>query len=179
MTTVPQRINVVGSSGSGKSTTARRISEKMGIPYLEMDAIYWKPNWQESDYGEFLENLGRELDRPAWVLDGNYGRTVACKWNNVDMVVWLDLPYWQVFYQVLTRTLKRSITQEELWSGNRESLKQAFFEKDSVIWWSLTHLASNRRRYADAVTDPQYEHINFVRLQSRKEVTEFIDSLNA
>jgi hypothetical protein len=75
--------------------------------------------------------------------------------------------------------LKRSITQEELWSGNRESLKQAFFEKDSVIWWSLTHLTSNRRRYADAMTDPQYEHIQFVRLQSRKEVTEFIGSLNA
>lgn len=53
------------------------------------------------------------------------------------MVVWLDLPYWQVLYQVLTRTLKRSITQEELWSGNRESLKQAFFEKDSVIWCHL------------------------------------------
>ena len=117
----PDRINVVGSSGSGKSTLASRLAVKIDAPYVELDAIHWQPDWAESPDAELLANLKAALAGERWVLDGNYQRTEPIKWKRVQMVVWLDLPFWLVFWQILVRTIRRSITREMLWAGNRES----------------------------------------------------------
>lgn len=171
------RFNVVGSSGSGKSTTGRLIAEVLGLPYVEIDEVFWRPNWTESPDDEFYTALREALSGDAWVVDGNYSRTVPIKWERAQVVVWLDLPYWLILYQVIARTLKRSISGEELWAGNRESLRKAFFDKDSIILWSLTHLSAVRRGYTKAAEDPRFSHIKFVRLKSRRQVSNFIASL--
>jgi len=176
-TTLPLRINVVGSSGSGKSTTARLIADRLNVPYIEIDALFWKPNWTESTETELNDKLTQTLAAEAWVLDGNYARTVPIKWQRAQMIVWLDLPYWLIMYQVITRTLRRSLQQEELWSGHRESLWKAFIQKDSVIYWSLTNLSRIRRRYLKAMEDPQFAHLQFIRLRSRGDVRHFLDTL--
>ena len=74
-----------------------------------------------------MARLEKALEPTTWVLDGNYDRTRAIKWPRATMVIWLDLPYWQVLWQVFTRTMKRSLTQEKLWSGNQESFERHFF----------------------------------------------------
>lgn len=58
-----KRINVVGTSGSGKSTFSQMLAETLEYPHLEMDAIYWKPNWQESSDDEFFTNLAENCPR--------------------------------------------------------------------------------------------------------------------
>jgi len=40
------RINVVGTSGVGKSTLARHLAGRLAVPYIEMDRLYWRENWQ-------------------------------------------------------------------------------------------------------------------------------------
>ncbi|XOV86619.1 MAG: adenylate kinase [Pseudomonadota bacterium] len=171
------RFNVVGSSGSGKSTLGRLIAEHLGLPRIELDALYWGPDWQEPPEQEFLVRVRAALDSDRWVLDGNYSRTVPIKWQRVQVVVWLDLPYAVILYQVISRTLRRVFRQEELWSGNRESFRKAFFSRDSVIWWSLTNLARVRRGYETAMKSEDFAHIRFVRLRSRRAVREFVTSL--
>ena len=94
------------------------------------------------------------------MLDGNYHRTAPIKWHKVEVVVWLDLPYWQIFWQVLSRTLRRSITREELWAGNRESLAKAFFSRDSILVWSLTNMKKIRVRYSEVMQDESYSGIH-------------------
>ncbi len=172
------RFNVVGSSGSGKSTVGRLIADALGLKYVEIDSIFWRENWTEAPENEFLVDLRNALSGDSWIVDGNYSRTVPVKWKNVEVVVWLDLPYALILYQVISRTLKRSLTGEELWAGNRENLTKAFLQKDSVILWSMTHLGMIRRRYASAKDDPAYRHIRFVRLRSRKQVRNFINGLS-
>lgn len=172
-----QRINVVGCSGSGKSTTARLIAARLGLQYIELDALYWGPGWTEPTDKVLLAGLEQALAPDAWVLDGNYARTEAVKWRDVQMIVWLDLPYWLIFWQVLRRTLKRSWHQEELWAGNRESLAKAFFSKDSILLWSVTNMAKVRRQYLAIMTDPAYSHISFVRLRDRAAISHWFDSL--
>lgn len=174
-----QRVNIVGTSGSGKSTAGKLIAKKLGYPYVELDEIQWKPNWTESTEEELFTNLERSLEGESWVLDGNYSKTVPIKWKRVQLVVWLDLPYWLTLYQVISRTIRRSLTKEELWAGNRESLRKAFFHRDSIIWWSLTNLRKNRRHYLAAMGDARYSHIRFVRIRSRKELAVFVESLSA
>ncbi len=172
-----QRINMVGSSGSGKSTAGKVIAKKLGYPYIELDEIHWQPNWTESTEQELSFNLERSLQGESWVLDGNYSRTVPIKWKRVQLVVWLDLPYWLTLYQVISRTIRRSVTKETLWAGNRESLGKAFFSRDSIIWWSLTNLRKVRRQYLAAMIDPDLAHIRFVRIRSRQELTSFVAAL--
>lgn len=169
-----QRINIVGSSGSGKSTIGKLVAKKLDYPYVELDEIQWKPNWTESTDEELFTKLEPALEGDCWVLDGNYSKTVPIKWKRVQLVVWLDLLYWLILYQVISRTFRRSLTKEELWAGNRETLRKAFFHRDSIIWWSLTNLSKNRRQYLAAMRDPRYNHIRFVRIRSRKELAQFL-----
>lgn len=175
-----RRINVVGTSGSGKSTFSRMLAKKLDYPYLEMDAMFWKPNWQESSDEEFFAKLKGSLSQEGWVLDGNYNRTVDIKWANVDHVIWIDYPFSRTAYQAIKRALIRSMTKTELWNktGNVETFRKSFFSRDSVILWTLKTYNRNRVRYKEMFNDPKYSHIEFVRLTSPKMAKTFIDELN-
>jgi energy-coupling factor transporter ATP-binding protein EcfA2 len=75
------KVNVIGTSGSGKSTLAKRIAAELDIPYIEMDRLYWCPDWQGTPDAILLEKLETTLKASAeWVLDGNYNRTRPVKW---------------------------------------------------------------------------------------------------
>ena len=83
------RVNVVGTSGSGKSTFARLLASKLELPVMEMDALYWDRNWSEPSDEVFFTRLRAALAQPRWVLDGNYDRTLPIKWQAATTVIWL------------------------------------------------------------------------------------------
>jgi adenylate kinase family enzyme len=89
-----QRVLVMGSSGSGKSTFARRLSEIAGIPFVSLDALYWKPGWVAPDNAEFEQRVAEIARQPRWVMDGNYTRYGAgeLRRQTSDTVIWFDLP---------------------------------------------------------------------------------------
>jgi adenylate kinase family enzyme len=99
-----QRILVMGSSGSGKSTFARRLSEITGIPTVSVDALFWKPGWIESDRAEFRERLAAAVRQPRWIMDGNYVSHLGELRRDVsDTVFWFDLPRATCMLGILTR----------------------------------------------------------------------------
>ena len=165
------KINVVGSSGSGKSTLAQHLARELALPYIELDALFWQPNWTPAPEPAFLAHIKRALSAPGWVLDGNYDRTRPIKWANVEVVIWLDLPAWRILFQVLKRTLWRSLKGEVLWAGNRETLRKALFSRDSILLWAITSLGPIRRRYQAIMSDPSCSHIHFVRVQTQRALT--------
>ena len=168
------RINVVGTSGSGKSTFSKRIAEKLNIPYIQLDELFWKPNWTESSDEELFPKLEKALSSNEWVLDGNYPRTIAVKWKRVQMVVYLDLPFHIVLYRIIKRSLIRAFKNEELWAGNRETIWKQLFTRDSIILWTLKTFHTNRERFEVNSKNPEYSSIKFVRLCSRKEAEDFV-----
>ena len=170
------RINLVGASGSGKSTLAKQIAQSLKLPYFEMDEIFWLPNWQEPDDEDFFEDVDQVVQKDAWVLDGNYRRLQQIKWQRVQVVVWIDLPYMLIIWRLLMRTCRRVCREEVLWAGNIETLARAF-SSSSVIWWSLKSLRTRRREYTAAAKAPGFSHIQFIRLRSRSEVSEFLADL--
>jgi adenylate kinase family enzyme len=173
------RTNVVGVSGGGKSTFARALASRLGAPYIEMDTLFWKPNWQQSSDEEFFEKIEVALDRPRWVLDGNYGRTKRVKWMNVTAIVWLDYSFPRVVFQAVKRALGRAITQRELWpgTGNRESFRRTFMSRDSVLLWTLQTYGRRRAEYPRMAEDQRLAHVTFVRLRSPRESRRFLESL--
>ncbi len=176
----PRRINVVGTSGSGKSTVAQRLARQLGLPCIEMDALFWRPGWQESDDPSFFARLQRALAQPGWVLDGNYQRTAALKWRDVQMIVWIDYSFVRTFHQAVSRALRRAFSGEELWpgTGNRETLRRAILSRNSILLWTLKNYRSNRRRYTEVFADPRLAHVQRVRLRSPANVETFLLSLH-
>ena len=175
-----KRINVIGTSGSGKSTFSRKLADSLSYPYYEMDALFWKPNWGESTDEELFSAVAKVTNQPEWVLDGTYNRTVPIKWKHVDTVIWINYSFPRTIYHAIKRALNRSWTQQELWAGtgNRESFKKSFMSKDSIILWTLKTYQKNRKRYEIMMNSPDYNHINFVRLNNPKQAYEFINEIN-
>ena len=178
-TAFPTRINVVGVSGSGRSIFAKRLSELAGIPLVEMDAVFWKPDWEMPSDEEFFGKLSTAIAGDEWILDGNYSRTTPIKWSRVQLVIWIDYSFPRTLWQSVRRTWRRARSKEELWpgTGNRESLRNSFFRKESVIWWSIISRARARRRYFAAMRDPKCSHIEFVRLTSRAGADRYLTEL--
>jgi adenylate kinase family enzyme len=99
-----QRVLVMGSSGSGKSTFARRLSEITGIPFVSLDALYWKPGWVASDKAEFRERLTEVALQPRWIMDGNFpSHLVELRRDACDTVIWFDLPRRSCMFGIMRR----------------------------------------------------------------------------
>ena len=173
------RINVVGTSGSGKSTFCRQLSELLSIPHIEMDTFFWQPNWTKLDDEKFCSILEEELKQESWILDGGYSHLTSTKWANVECVIWLDYSFTRTLSQAVRRAFRRSITKEELWpgTGNRESFRRTFLSRESVILWTIQTWKKNRKKYEALMNDPEYEQIHFIRLRSRRESEAFLESV--
>lgn len=157
---------------------ARRLSERMGAPHVELDALFHGPGWQPADADAFLAAVERATSDDTWVVDGNYRAVVGegPVWARADTVVWLDLPRRVVMRQVVLRTLRRGLRREVLWNGNREPLAGLlrWDPERSVVRWAWTTYDERRRRLEAAMASPSCTHLRFVRLRSRAEVEAFV-----
>ena len=175
------KINVVGTSGSGKSTVGRQLAQRFAVPYIEMDKLYWRPNWQNAADEEFLQQVEQALQSaPAgWVLDGNYTRTKAVKWREVDWVIWVDYGFCRTLYQAVRRAVWRARNKIELWpgTGNVDSFSRCFFSRESVILWTIKTYRLNRKKYLAELQNPDNRHILFIQLRSPAETAAFLASL--
>ena len=174
-----ERINVVGTTGSGKTTMARALAARIDAPCIELDALFWKPNWGETPDDEFLPKVDEATRGARWVLDGNYSRTRAITWARADTVVWLDYSFPRVFAQLLRRTISRAFTRRELWSGNRERFATSFFSRDSILIWCLKTYWRRRRNTPKLMDRPEHRHLRFVRLRSPREARAWLAGFDA
>jgi adenylate kinase family enzyme len=129
-----QRVLVMGSSGSGKSTFARRLSEITGLPFVSLDALYWKPGWVASDNTEFEQRVAEVARRPQWVMDGNYTGSGAGELRRQvsDTVIWFDLPRSSCMFGIMKRIAgSYGKVRPEMAEGCREKIDFEFFR---YVW---------------------------------------------
>ncbi len=176
-----QRVSVVGNSGSGKSTLARRIAAILEVPHHELDAVYHQPDWTPIDPADFSVRIEEITSSSGWVVDGNYREMVVDGpvWQRADTVVWLDLPRRTVLRQVTWRTVSRGVRRQELWNGNRESLRNllSWDPERSLVRWAWTQHEKYRRRYGDAMASPDHAHLRFVHLTNHDEAERWLASI--
>lgn len=171
-----RKILVIGPNGSGKTTFAKKLSQKINIPYYELDNIYWKPNWGESSNDEFRTNVDNVTSNIEWIVDGNYARNQDLTLARADTIIWLDYPFIKIIYRVLKRTIVRSITKEPLWHNNKESLSR-MFSKDSIILFAIRSYKRKSRRYGKLMNSEEAGEINWVRISNKREESEFWNQL--
>jgi len=175
------RISVVGSSGSGKTTVAVAIAEALDCPRLELDSVFHQPDWTPLPDDDFRAVARGFVEQDRWVVDGNYTSlgVLDLVWSRADTVVWLDMPKRVVMQRVIRRTLRRAIKREELWNGNREPISNftKWAPEENIIRWAWTRYDHTKEKYADRMNDRMWSHLDFARLRSRSELVKFIDSL--
>ncbi len=157
---------------------ARRLAERLHVPHIELDALHWGPNWTEEPDEVFRERTLNRLDgSDSWTVDGNYSRVRDIVWSRADTVVWLDFSLPLILWRLTRRTFSRAILNEEIWHGNKESLRTHFFTRDSMYWWVLTTYKRRRREYPVLFGDPQYSHVTKIRLRSAREANRWFASI--
>ncbi|MDY6786358.1 MAG: EutP/PduV family microcompartment system protein [Cyanobacteriota bacterium] len=168
------RISVIGTSGSGKTTLARQIAHRLDIPHIELDALHWEPNWIEAPDEIFRDRVAGSLNCDRWVVDGNYSQVRDLVWDKADTIIWLNYSLPVIMKQLWKRTWQRASTRQELWNGNRETWKQSFFSRDSILLWALRTYGMRRREYPLLLRQPEYAHLQVVELHSPKETCDWI-----
>ena len=172
------RVIVVGTSCSGKTTLARQLSHALGAPHIELDAIHWKPGWEPRPAEEFRQLVGEAVAGERWVMDGNYSAGRDIVWGRATTIIWLNYPFRVVLWRALYRTTKRVMLREELFSGNRETFRQSFLSRESIILWAITTYRRRRREYRRILDDGEFSHLRVIELRSPTEAETLVSSVS-
>lgn len=160
-----RRVAVVGSGGAGKSTFARELGRRTGIPVIHLDEHYWKPGWVETGPDEWRIVQRRLLDGDAWIVDGNYGGTLDVRFARADTVIVLALSRYRCLARVIRRTLRHHGRDVQA-PGCPERLDLAFLR------WIWRHPIDSRPRL-DTALDQYRVGLRVIELTSPARVHEF------
>jgi adenylate kinase family enzyme len=173
----PQRIVVIGSTGSGKTTLSQNLSGQLGLARIELDAIHWGADWTARDPGDIHTQTEAAIRVDRWVVDGNWKVVFDLVLKKADTVVWLNYPLPLVLWRLFRRTVRRAIRQEELWNGNVENWKEHFLSRNSIFLYAIRHTYRFRKTYRDRFNDPAYSHLQMIELRSPRQTWQWLNSL--
>ena len=172
-----QRIVIIGTTASGKSTLARQLAQRLNARCIDIDALHWGPNWQGVPTEVLRERMIQAANCERWVIAGNYSKIRDLTWARADTLIWLDYPFPLVFWRLFRRTLTRIITRENLWdSGNTETWRGTFLSRDSLFIWALKTHWKYRKSITQALAQPEYAHLRLLRFRSPREAECFLRS---
>jgi adenylate kinase family enzyme len=171
------RISVIGTSGSGKTTFANKLAEILRIPHVELDALHWAADWRPAPRDVFRSRALGAVGSERWVVDGNYSKSARdLVWERADTIVWLDFSFTVTLGRVLRRTICRLAPGEERRNGNRERLGAAL-SRDSVIMWTLQSYKRHRVEYPLLLEVQEQRGAQTIRLHSPMEANRWLSRL--
>jgi adenylate kinase family enzyme len=174
-----QRVIVVGTSGCGKTTFARRLAACLGLPHVELDRLFWLPGWQQPDREAFRRSVAERASAPAWVIDGNYGSLHDITWPRATHALWLNYAFPRVVWQVTRRTVGRVAARREVFPGCRETFAKSFLSRKSVIWWAISTYHRRQRQLAALRRDATFPQVAWIELRGPAEARAFWAALES
>jgi adenylate kinase family enzyme len=149
-----KRILMYGVTGSGKSTLARRIGVRLGLPYHPVDDLTWEPGWVPVPEEVQRERIASICSGDEWVLDSAYGSWMDVPLARADLIVGLDLPRLLSLGRLVRRTFRAVVRHEPTCNGNYETLRNAVFDREAIIYWHFRSFQRKRRRMRTWHADP-------------------------
>jgi adenylate kinase family enzyme len=150
---VADRVLIYGVTGSGKTTLARRVAERTGLPFHSVDDLTWEPGWVEVPAEEQRRRIAVICAGERWILDSGYGKWLDLVLARTDLIVALDYPRWRSLGRLVRRTLARAIDRRKVCNGNTESFRQ-MLSRDSIIRWHFRSFRRKQERMRAWAADP-------------------------
>jgi adenylate kinase family enzyme len=164
-----QRVAILGCSGGGKSTLARGLGAKLGLPVVHLDALFWQPGWTEPDMADFVARVTEAAARERWVMDGGYSATLPIRLPRADTIVVIDQPRWLCLWRVVWRWLTHiGRTREDMGADCPEKVDWEFVH---FIWTYPTEVWP---KHAEAIARHGGQ-AQLVRLTSDREIAAFLE----
>jgi len=175
-----KRVVIVGVTSSGKSTLAEKLAKCFDLNYIELDALYWEPNWQAAPLEVFRTRVEKATRAEKWIVAGNYHVVRDLIWPQAQAVIWLDYSLWRVVWQLTRRSFKRWWTQELLWGTNREPLWNHFklWSNESLYNWLFQTYWRRKREYPMLLSQPGHQHLKLIRFKHPGEVEDWLEKLS-
>lgn len=165
-----ERILIIGCGGAGKSTLARQLGEKLNLPVVHLDKLFWKPGWVEESQDEFDRKLALELEKPRWIIDGNFNRTMPQRLEKCDTLIYLDFSRWTCLLGVVKRILTTYGTvRPDMGEGCPERFDLEFLK------WVWNYNKDKRQRNYQLLQ--QAVHAEKIVLKNRRMVKHFLKNL--
>jgi len=180
MNTFPfQRIVIIGATSSGKSTLAAHLAKNIGADFIELDALHWEANWVEAPDEVFRERVKKAISSPVWVVAGNYHVVRDIIWPHAEAIVWLDYPFQIVFSRLLTRTIRRVMTREKLFSGNVENpwTHIKIWSEGSLFHWLVKTHWRRKREFPILFALPEHNHLKVIHFKYPKEAERWLTNI--
>lgn len=176
------RINIVGTTGSGKSRLAHQLAKKLNLVVIELDDLKWNPGWQQAPEEVFRSRITKAKESAnkqgrGWVMAGNYKVVEDITRREADTIIWLDYPLLPTFWYLLKRSIIRAADKTVICNGNTESWRQTFLTKNSILWWFVQSAPKSSARFLPMYSNPHYAGKSIIRLRSRNETTRYLASL--
>ena len=165
-----ERILIIGCGGAGKSTLARQLGKKLDLPVVHLDTLFWKPGWVQESREEFDRKLSVELEKPRWILDGNFNRTMPQRMAKCDTIIYLDFPR----LTCLMGVIKRIVTtygkvRPDMGEGCPERFDLEFLR------WVWNYNKNNRERNYQLLSEAA--HAQKLVLKNRRAANQFLKNL--
>ena len=165
-----ERVIIIGCGGAGKSTLAQKMGQKTGLPVVHLDKLFWKPGWVESTPEEIDEKIRQELDKPQWIMDGNFNRTLPMRVARADTVIYLDFSRMACLLGVLKRVLTTyGKVRPDMGEGCPERIDFEFLK------WVWNYNKNKRERNYRLLNEA--EHAETIVLKNRRAVKKFLAQL--
>ncbi len=166
-----QRIAIVGCSGGGKSTLARALGARLGLPVIHLDALFWKPGWVESEPEAFRAAVDAAVSADRWVSDGNFTGASALRFARADTIIWIALPRWVCLWRAFRRAvLAFGRSRSDLAPGCPERIDPAFY----AYIWNWDRLTRPKMEQALQAHGPS---ARLIRLADDRAVRDFLATL--
>lgn len=127
-----KKIFIIGISGTGKSTLARKLSAKLNIPTFHLDTFIWKENWVEASQSKVEKNIKNVINKEIWIIEGFISPCATLKLEAADTIMYLDYAGWRAALGGLRRWWQnRGKVRPEMPAGCVEKLDWKYLK---VMW---------------------------------------------
>ena len=165
-----ERIIIIGCGGAGKSTLARQLGEKTGLPVVHLDQIWWRPGWEHISREDFDAAIREEMGKDRWIMDGNYSRTLPERVKRCDTIIYLDFSR----AGCLLSWAKRVITN---WGTSRPDMSEDCNERfdPEMANWIWNYNKNNREKNYCLLNEA--EGVETIVLKNRRAVKKFLKQI--
>ena len=165
-----KRIVIIGCGGAGKSTLARQLGEKLDLPVVHLDKLFWKPGWEQVSKEKFDELHRQALAEDKWIMDGNFNRTMEERVARCDAIIYLDFNRFACLLGAFKRILTTYGTvRPDMGEGCPERFDWEFLK------WVWNYNKDKRERNYKLLNEA--EHAETIVLKNRRAVKKFLAQL--